>query len=116
MHNEKDWMTAVGDQPESLMAEMIHEEMSELGWALTDFHEFSHDDPSSCMDVLKEMCDVLFTIKCYCLKMGWDFDGAYQDVIDSNMSKTVDGTILRRADGKILKGPNYDPPHLERFI
>ena len=101
-------MAAVGDQPRNLLEDMIHEEMRELGWSL--------DGDEGAVDNLKEMCDVLFTIKCYCLKMGWDFDSAYQDVIDSNMSKTVNGEVLRRADGKILKGPNYDPPHLERFI
>ena len=38
---------------------------------------------------------------------------AFLRVHDSNMSKLVDGKPLKRADGKFLKGPNYQPPHLE---
>jgi hypothetical protein len=43
---------------------------------------------------------------------GWDLDVAYNRVMDSNMSKLVDGKPLKREDGKVLKGPNYKPPTL----
>jgi hypothetical protein len=32
------------------------------------------------------------------------------------MSKLVDGKPLRRDDGKIMKGPNYEPPILEDLL
>ena len=31
----------------------------------------------------------------------------------SNMSKIEDGVVLRRADGKVLKGKNYFKPNIE---
>jgi len=37
-------------------------------------------------------------------------------VFESNMSKLVDGKPLRRDDGKVLKGPNYQPPVLDDLI
>ena len=38
---------------------------------------------------------------------------AFNRVCDSNMSKLDnDGKVLRREDGKLLKGPNYSPPDL----
>jgi len=38
----------------------------------------------------------------------------FRRVHDSNMSKLDnDGNVLRREDGKVLKGPNYEPPEME---
>jgi len=45
------------------------------------------------------------------------FDEAFKRVHASNMSKLgEDGKPLRRADGKILKGPNYKPPVLADLV
>jgi len=62
--------------------------------------------------VLKELTDLL--VVCFQMAecLGWDLDVAYNRVMDSNMSKLVDGKPLKREDGKILKGPNYKPPTL----
>jgi predicted HAD superfamily Cof-like phosphohydrolase len=44
-------------------------------------------------------------------------DNAFRMVHASNMSKLMpDGTVLRREDGKVLKGPNYQPPNIEALI
>lgn len=41
---------------------------------------------------------------------------AFEEVHRSNMSKLGEnGEVLRRADGKVLKGPNWSPPNL-RFV
>jgi len=61
---------------------------------------------------LKELTDLL--VVCFQMAecLGWDLDVAYNRVMESNMSKLVDGKPLKREDGKILKGPNYKPPTL----
>jgi hypothetical protein len=41
---------------------------------------------------------------------------AFMRVHRSNMSKLVEGKALRREDGKILKGPNYQPPYLDDLV
>ena len=49
--------------------------------------------------------------------MEWDLEEAMNRVHKSNMSKLgLDGTPIRRRDGKVLKGPNYDPPNLKDLI
>jgi predicted HAD superfamily Cof-like phosphohydrolase len=49
--------------------------------------------------------------------IGWDLDEALARVHASNMSKVhPDGTIKRRADGKILKPETYEPPNLDDLI
>lgn len=57
---------------------------------------------------------LIYCIYCYADAMEWDLNEAYKRVHHSNMSKLGnDGKPVRRADGKILKGPNYKPPYLE---
>jgi len=47
----------------------------------------------------------------------WDLDEAMRRVHESNMSKLgEDGKPIYRADGKVLKGPNYKPPYLNDLI
>jgi predicted HAD superfamily Cof-like phosphohydrolase len=36
----------------------------------------------------------------------------WQEVTDSNMSKLVDGKLVRREDGKVLKGPTFKAPDI----
>lgn len=40
----------------------------------------------------------------------------FDEVHRSNMSKLEDGKVLRREDGKILKGSQYSPPDLESIL
>jgi predicted HAD superfamily Cof-like phosphohydrolase len=47
----------------------------------------------------------------------WDLDEAMHRVHESNMSKLgEDGKPIYRADGKVLKGPNYKEPTLTDLI
>lgn len=52
-------------------------------------------------------------------------NGLQRDIVDeaflrvhmSNMSKLgANGEVLRREDGKVLKGPNYQPPNLKDLL
>lgn len=50
-------------------------------------------------------------------EFGAVFFEAFSEVHRSNMSKrNKDGTILRRLDGKVMKGPDYFPPNLKQFL
>lgn len=45
------------------------------------------------------------------------FDAAFREVHQSNMSKLgEDGKPVTREDGKVLKGPNYQPADIDRVI
>jgi len=53
----------------------------------------------------------------YAENLGWDLDEALNRVHVSNMSKLgPDGKPIRREDGKVLKGPNYQPPTLTDLV
>lgn len=94
-----------------LQFKLIEEEFSEL----RDEY-FIELDGGSKENQLKELADLVFVCYQYAAARGWELDTAMRRVFESNMSKLVDGKPLRRADGKVLKGPNYQPPILEDLI
>lgn len=94
-----------------LQFKLIEEEFSEL----RDEYETELDGGSK-ENQLKELADLVFVCYQYAAARGWNLDVAMRRVFESNMSKLVDGKPLRRSDGKVLKGPNYQPPILEDLL
>ena len=67
-------------------------------------------------ECLKELADLIYVCYQYAENMNWDLDDAYHRVHQSNMSKLENGHPIYRDDGKVLKGKNYKPPHLEDLV
>ena len=68
-------------------------------------------------EALKELADLIYVCYQYAENMGWLLDEALDRVHLSNMSKLDEkGKPVYRADGKVLKGPNYEPPTLTDLI
>ena len=68
-------------------------------------------------ECLKELADLVYVCYQYAENLGWDLDEALDRVHRSNMSKLDEnGQPLYRADGKVLKGPNYQPPYLNDLV
>jgi predicted HAD superfamily Cof-like phosphohydrolase len=68
-------------------------------------------------DCLKELADLVYVCYQYAENLGWDLDEALNRVHISNMTKLgEDGQPIRREDGKVLKGPNYQPPTLTDLV
>jgi predicted HAD superfamily Cof-like phosphohydrolase len=68
-------------------------------------------------DCLKELADLVYVCYQYAENLGWDLDEALDRVHRSNMSKLDDnGQPIYRPDGKVLKGPNYQPPNLNDLV
>jgi predicted HAD superfamily Cof-like phosphohydrolase len=94
---------------------LLFEEIQELATAALDIEELNDkDDRYGLMqNLLKEMCDVVYVIKGMAVSFGMDFDGAFKLVHKSNMSKLP---LIKDADGKVMKGLNYEPPILEGLV
>ena len=91
-----------------MQLDLISEEYQELREAITS---------ESYEEELKELADLVYVCFQYAENMEWDLEEALDRVHKSNMSKLgLDGTPIRRADGKVLKGPNYQPPILNDLI
>lgn len=107
------------EQPINTTDETIHE--LQFGLILEEFSEFRDEyetelDGGTKENQLKELADLVFVCYQYAAARGWNLDVAMRRVFESNMSKLVDGKPLRREDGKVLKGPNYQPPILDDLI
>lgn len=112
------------DQPLNTFDECVHELQFDL--IKEEWEEFSEAFDNEFSDLgslderrvhlLKELSDLVFVCYQFAAARGWDLDTAMTRVFESNMSKLVDGKPLRRDDGKVLKGPNYQPPVLDDLI
>lgn len=69
-------------------------------------------------DQLKELADMVYVIYGYALTKGWDLDEAVRRVHENNLGRCIqpDGTVQRRADGKILKNPDYPKVNLSDLV
>lgn len=68
-------------------------------------------------EALKELADLVYVCFQFAENLEWDLDEAMRRVHQSNMSKLdSDGNPIYRADGKVLKGPNYQPPVLSDLV
>ena len=64
-------------------------------------------------DLIKELSDLVFVCYQFAAAFNLDLDKAMGLVFESNMSKLDEqGKPIYRPDGKVLKGPNYQPPDL----
>ena len=94
----------------NLIVEEFKEFLEADGLLFRDNPEF----PANC---LKELADLVYVCYQYAVNMGWDLDEAMHRVHESNMSKLDEyGKPILREDGKVLKGPNYQPPNLEDLV
>jgi predicted HAD superfamily Cof-like phosphohydrolase len=92
-----------------LYLNLIEEEHQELKEAV------SAEDT---VEVLDALVDILVVTIGAINSIGADGEGAWNEVMRTNFAK-VDpetGKVRRRADGKVLKPPNWSPPNLKPFI
>ena len=93
---------------------LIVEEFKEFLDADTNMVLMHPQDREAC---LKELADLVYVCAQYAENMDWDLEQALRRVHKSNMSKLgEDGKPIYREDGKVLKGPNYQPPDLSDLV
>ena len=62
---------------------------------------------------LGELADIAYVCYQYAAAAGWDLDEALTRKHEANLSKLDDDLKpIKRADGKVMKGPNYKPANL----
>ena len=95
-----------------MQTDLIEEEAAEFLEAADEvFADPENDDRRS--ELLKELSDLVFVCYQFAAAFNLDLDEALRRVFESNMSKLDEqGNVIYRADGKVLKGPNYQPPNL----
>lgn len=76
-------------------------------------------DAQTDVERLDALLDLQYFLDGTMIAYGFDKskDAAFAEVHASNMSKLgSNGKPIYRPDGKVLKGPNYRPPDLKKFV
>lgn len=99
---------AVGDDQVALRLALINEEVGELAAAAAE---------GDIVGIADALADIVYVAYGTAHVYGIDLDAVLDEVHASNMTKLgADGRPVRRADGKILKGPGYRPPDIAAVL
>ena len=91
-----------------LRYELIKEELEELRQAIKD---------KDLKEVADALTDILYVTYGAGHAFGIDLDKCFKEIQDSNMSKLgSDGKPIYNEYGKVMKGPNYFKPDLNKFL
>ena len=92
----------------SLRYDLIKEELGELKEAM---------DKKDIKEVADALTDILYVTYGAGHAFGIDLDKCFEEVQNSNMSKLgFDGKPIFNDKGKVMKGPNYFKPDLEKLL
>ena len=91
----------------NLYMELIREEFEEL--------REGHDN-LDIVEVADACGDLVWVILGLANSLGIPMRAVWHEVMSSNMSKTVEGKVIKREDGKILKPDTYFPPNIQRAL
>ena len=91
-----------------LRYELIKEELDELKVAL---------DKKDLKEVADALTDILYVTYGAGHAFGINLDKCFEEVQNSNMSKLgLDGKPIYNEKGKVMKGPNYYKPNLNKLL
>ena len=96
------------DKITSLRYELIKEELDELKDAI---------DSKDIKEAADALTDILYVTYGAGHAFGINLDKCFEEVQNSNMSKLgTDGKPIYNDKGKVMKGPNYFKPDLNKFV
>ena len=92
----------------NLRYDLIKEELEELKEAMEN---------KDLLEVADALTDILYVTYGAGHAFGIDLDKCFEEVQGSNMSKLgTDGKPIYNESGKVMKGPQYYKPNLNKFI
>ncbi|MBX9359259.1 phosphoribosyl-ATP pyrophosphohydrolase, partial [Chromobacterium vaccinii] len=99
---------------------MLDEELDELKQALADYRALPAQSPEqqlqSRAELTAEAVDVLNVVCGLLLSQGLPLEAMCVAIHDANLRKCVDGKVVRRADGKVLKPEGWRPADKQGVI
>ena len=96
------------DKINKLRLSLIKEELDELKEAI---------NKKDLVEIADALTDILYVTYGAGHAFGIDLDKCFNEVQRSNMSKLGDdGKPIYNEEGKVMKGPNYFKPNLNKFI
>lgn len=120
-----DGLTIPSEEVQQLRVKLIAEELAELAQASKAYFEYVIETPDGVMGsrvagepnlegVADALADLLYVVYGAAVAWGIQIDPVFGEVHRSNMTKFIDGH--RRADGKYVKGPSYEPAKIAEVL
>ena len=100
---------ALQDSEYTLRYDLMTEELSEYLEACRS---------NDLVQIVDAIVDMQYVLNGFIVAHGLQrhFDSLFMEVHSSNMSKLENGKVLKRQDGKILKGKNFFTPEIEKIL
>lgn len=98
-----------------LILEEVSELNAEIDAMIAQIEKTGTPDVQTKRKMFKELADLQYVVSGMVVTFSVPMEEVFARVHQSNMSKLVDGRPLKREDGKVLKGPNYQKPDLSDF-
>lgn len=88
-----------------------------LNLILEEYKELEDaDDEEDLVGIADALTDILYVVYGAGHAYGIDLDACFREVHRSNMTKVVDGKVVKNADGKVMKPPSYNQPNLQLVL
>ncbi len=94
-----------------LLQEELDEFKVEVDSIISKLDKGEKVDRDSYIKMIHELADIQYVLSGFAVSFGIDLEQIFELIHKSNLSKLgEDGKPIKRADGKILKGPNFHLP------
>jgi predicted HAD superfamily Cof-like phosphohydrolase len=90
-----------------LYMDLVTEEFNELSEAV---------NKKDIVETADACADLIWVIEGLMYSLGIDPQTVWDEVAKSNFSKTVDGQLIKREDGKVLKPDTFKPPNIQKAL
>lgn len=90
-----------------LYMDLVTEEFNELSEAV---------NKKDIVETADACADLIWVVEGLMYSLGIDPQTVWDEVAKSNYSKTVEGKLIKREDGKVLKPETFQPPNIQRAL
>jgi predicted HAD superfamily Cof-like phosphohydrolase len=82
-----------------------------------EFKEYINaENDNDLIEIADALADIIYIACGTAISYGIPLDRVFKEVHHSNMAKLVDGKVIRREDGKVLKPEGWKPPNIKRIL
>jgi predicted HAD superfamily Cof-like phosphohydrolase len=77
---------------------------------------FDAEEKADIVEIADALADIIYIACGTAVSYGIPLDEVFKEVHNSNMSKLVDGKVIRREDGKVQKPEGWKPPDIKSVL
>lgn len=99
--------TLPSDDIRALRKKLLEEEFTEYNVG---------EDKNDLVEIADALADLIYIAYGTAVAYGIPLDKVFAEVHRSNMAKLVDGKVIRRDDGKVLKPAGWTPPDIKSIL